>query len=432
MNLSNKLRKLAFFQIDKIKGSKISNHLKDLDNFSNLSEVSFFIEQNLRLEKILNYASKNCDFYKNFDDLSSFPIINKQIIKNNESEFLSKEFELENLKSLVTSGSTGTPFRVYHDTNKILRNTADTIYFAKKTSFNLGDPLYYLKIWNKFNIKSPLQQKAQNVFPINVFDLSPQNIKKYIEQWNKSKTSISILGYVSAILEISKYISKNEHLKRFKVHSTITMSEGLDDSSRKLISNALNCDVYARYSTVENGIIAQQYNSSNHFLINSSSYKVEIFKIEEDNIEKEGNIGRIVITDFFNFGMPLIRYDTGDLGSMRRIVSHNKVVEIIEKIEGRRMDAIYDTNGNLLSSYVITNGMWDFSEINQYQFIQKSKTSYSFKLSINENFEREGELIDEFRKYLGNEAIIDIEYDNNIPLLSSGKRKKVVNLMTQI
>jgi phenylacetate-CoA ligase len=117
---------------------------------------------------------------------------------------------------------------------------------------------------------------------------------------------------------------------------------------------------------------------------------------------------------------------------MRRIVSHNKVVEIIEKIEGRRMDAIYDTNGNLLSSYVITNGMWDFSEINQYQFIQKSKTSYSFKLSINENFEREGELIDEFRKYLGNEAIIDIEYDNNIPLLSSGKRKKVVNLMTQI
>jgi hypothetical protein len=320
MNLSNKLRELIFFQIDKIKGNKISNHLKDLESFNNINEDSFVVEQDTRLEKILNYASKNCEFYKNFDKLSSFPIINKQIIKNNESEFLSKEFELENLNPVVTSGSTGTPFRVYHDTNKILRNTADTIYFAKKASFNIGDPLYYLKIWNKFNIKSPLQQKAQNVFPINVFDLSHQNIKKYIEQWNKSKTSISILGYVSAILEISKYISKNEHLKRFKVHSTITMSEGLDDSSRKLISNAMNCDVYARYSNVENGIIAQQYNSSNQFLINSSSYKVEIFKIEEDKIEKEadefGYDGR------FGAGTP--RVNDGQLLFLQHMISKMK------------------------------------------------------------------------------------------------------------
>ncbi len=429
MNISAKFRECIFFLKDKLQGNKIIHHLDDLERFQELQEELFIAEQDLKLKKILNYAKKNCLFYTKYKDFSSFPIINKQIIKNNESHFISKEYKIENLTPVVTSGSTGTPFRVYQDGNKLKRNTADTIFFAKKAAFNIGEPLYYLKIWNKFNVKSPLQQKLQNVTPVNVFNLSSESIKKYIEQWNKSKNSIAILGYVSAILEITKYISRNKSLKKFQVHSIITMSEGLDDNTRKLISSIMNCDVYARYSNVENGIIAQQYNLSSNFLINSSSYKVEIFKINKDEIQKEGKVGRIVITDLYNYGMPLIRYDTGDLGAMRNIVSNNKTIAILERIEGRRMDAIYDTKGDLLSSYIITNGMWEFVEVNQYQFIQKNRTSYTFKLSINNNFDKEEELREKFKKLLGEEAIVDVEYDNNIPLLSSGKRKKVVNLM---
>lgn len=424
------MRGKVFFLIDRLQKGSIKAHLKDLVDFDNLLEEELIEAKKLRLRKITNYAKNNCEFYKEYDNLESFPIINKEIIKKNTKSFLSKEYPLDKLIPAITSGSTGTPFKVYHDKNKKIRNSADTIHFARKANYNIGEPLFYLKIWNQHNRKSWFMLRAQNIYPINVFDLSSKGIQKCINQWNQSRNSIAILGYASAIVEIAKFLSKNKKQKKFSCHSIITMSEGLDMKSREFVQKIFDCPVYGRYSNVENGIIAQNFDCGNSFVINSASYKIEIFKLDSDQLEEDGEIGRIIITDYFNYGMPLIRYDTGDIGALRKIKTNNKIIEVLESIEGRRMDAIYDTSGNLLSSFIITNGMWNYPEINQYQFIQVSQTSYMFKININTKFEREEELIKQFKEYLGSDAEIYVEYVNEIPLLSSGKRKKVVNLMT--
>ena len=73
--------------------------------------------------------------------------------------------------------------------------------------------------------------------------------------------------------------------------------------------------------------------------------------------------------------------------------------------------------------------MWKYNTLNQYQFIQIAEKTYLFKLNTDKTFLKEDELINEFKGYLGNDADIKIEYVNEIPLLSSGKRKKVLNRM---
>ena len=77
-----------------------------------------------------------------------------------------------------------------------------------------------------------------------------------------------------------------------------------------------NTKVVSRYSNEEMGILAQQSNieQNNAFNINWASYYVEILKMDTNEKANLGELGRIVITDLFNFSMPLIRYDTGDLG----------------------------------------------------------------------------------------------------------------------
>lgn len=424
------MREKVFYLYDRyLKGSAIKTQLEDLSFFDTLPLDKFMDEKESRIRRIADYAIENCAFYSEFAHFNDFPLINKEIIRKQQAKFISAKFRINDLIPAVTSGSTGTPFKVYQDKFKKNRNTADTIHFAAKTGYTIGEPLFYLKIWNQHNKKSNLKYKLQNLHPVNVFDLSTPRIKRYINDWNNSKTSIAILGYASAILEIAKFLSNNKNLKKFRVHSIITMSEGLDVKSKEFISEMFDCKVYIRYSNVENGILAQNFEDSNLFLINSASYNIEIFKMDNNELEEDGKIGRIVITDYYNFGMPLIRYDTGDIGSMRKISRKGRTVEVLENIEGRRMDAIYDTSGNLLSSFIITNGMWAYPEINQYQFIQCDKFSYKFKISINREFEKEEELINQFKKYLGSESNVDVEYINEIPLLSSGKRKKVVNLM---
>jgi len=92
-------------------------------------------------------------------------------------------------------------------------------------------------------------------------------------------------------------------------------------------------------------------------------------------------------------------------------------------------ETIYDTQSEPISSFTITNNMWKYIELAQYQFIQISENGYKFKLNSQKKFLREEELVMEFKGYLGEDARIKVEYVDEIPLLSSGKRKKVLNEM---
>ena len=86
------------------------------------------------LYNILDYATKHSEFYKKykgFTGIESFPVINKQIIKENEPDFLSDEYVNadDNVKQ-STSGSTGTPFTVTWNHRKHCRMIADMKYYA--------------------------------------------------------------------------------------------------------------------------------------------------------------------------------------------------------------------------------------------------------------------------------------------------------------
>lgn len=426
------MRRTIFKLLDSLKGSPIQNNLDDLYSFfeNSFDSNDYLLYQKERLNNIINYSIKNVPHYKNSkNDILSLPVFNKLSIRNNLSKFISNEFKINQLKEVVTSGSTGLPFKVFHNKAKVNRNSADAIFFGQMGGFNFGTPLAYLKIWNNINNKSIFQQISQNILPINVLNLSDHNIEKIINKLNK-KSNLSFLGYASALESISECVIRRKLDINVKFNSIITMSEGINLKSRNQIQKLFKCPVYARYSNVENGIIAQQTSmNSDMYLINSSSYYVEIVSFENDLQVKNGQIGRIVVTDYFNRGMPMIRYDTGDIGSKIMTTENGKTQEFLINVGGRKMDAVFNTSGELVSSFIITNGMWNYSELLQYQFIQKSKDQYLFKLNCPNGFMRQKELINDFKSILGSDAIIDFEYVNDIPLLSSGKRRKVVNLM---
>lgn len=90
---------------------------------------------------------------------------------------------------------------------------------------------------------------------------------------------------------------------------------------------------------------------------------------------------------------------------------------------------IYQTNGAYASPHVITNTMWPYHSIKQWQFIQTGEKDYKFILNGVISKEEINELEKNLRGYLGNNANFVYEYVDNIPVLSSGKRKMIVNNM---
>jgi phenylacetate-CoA ligase len=65
----------------------------------------------------------------------------------------------------------------------------------------------------------------------------------------------------------------------------------------------------------------------------------------------------------------------------------------------------------------------------KYQFIQETPVQYRIKLNLRDRFKREQEMTNMLKEFLGKDAVLIFERVDEIPALSSGKRKYVVNGM---
>jgi phenylacetate-CoA ligase len=150
---------------------------------------------------------------------------------------------------------------------------------------------------------------------------------------------------------------------------------------------------------------------------------------DRDEPVNPGETGRIVVTDLFNYAMPLIRYDTGDMAVLSEQSVCGASGLVFTKVEGRRVDFIYDTTGNLLSPHVITNTMWKYAEVvKQFQFVQMAQNGYRINLNCGNNkFGQIDTLLSDLKSFVGKDANIEIVFVDDIPALASGKRKKIVN-----
>lgn len=417
---------------DFLKGSPVNTHFRDirfiLEN-SSARESQAHIDQHL--DKLIVHVVNMVEYYRSFEGittLSDFPVVNKQIIKSQRDSFLSDDHAARSIVAVTTSGSTGTPFETFQDKNKKQRNTADTIYFAERGGYKIGQRLIYLKIWVQQKMGSNLKYWLQNLVPVDVINFNEPQIASLLNKIKKDKSAIGILGYASALELLCKYLDNHpDYFVGKNVKSAISMSESLNEYTRDRMEKFFGVPVVSRYSNLENGILAQQErDGSGNYLVNTASYIIEILKMDSDDPANEGEPGRIVVTDLFNFAQPMIRYDTGDVGAMLPAMEGNPN-RYLSVVEGRKLDLLYDIEGELVSSYIVYKNMWQYTEINQYQLIQEGKREYRFKINTTEEFKREEQLISEFKTYLGEDAIFKVEYVAEIPLLASGKRKKIVN-----
>lgn len=423
------LRRNTFWGLDFLKGSPIRNHFKEIGKL--LENPNAGESANIRkgsLDRLLRHSTTTTLFYKKYKEyqgLKDFPIIDKNTILGNYEDFKSTRYKGSKLYKVSSSGSTGIPFGVFQDKNKKSRNTADVIYFTEMAGGILGDRFVIIKLWDSKNKKGRLTTFLQNIHAHSVMDNSPSEIAQFISDLEKDPSPKNILGYPSFYEELCNYLDGMDKVPKIKrVNTVISFAEGLKEAERHRMSKYFDAPVFERYSNQENGILAQQKSSdTTTYMLNWASYYFEILKMESDEHVEKGELGRIVVTDLFNFSMPMIRYDTGDLGVYEEA---GDGYPYLSSIYGRRMDTIYDVRGKIVSPHFFYMVL-DFGDIKQYQFVQSGEKEYIFKLNADKQTVNEEAIVNYFKAYLGEGAIISFEYVDGIPLLSSGKRKKIVN-----
>ena len=149
--------------------------------------------------------------------------------------------------------------------------------------------------------------------------------------------------------------------------------------------------------------------------------------MDSDEPAKPGELGRIVITDLYNYAFPILRYDNGDTAVARKRVKNGRYKLYLSELYGRRSDLIYDCDGKALTPYIITNNMWDVKGVKQFRFIQEDAARYTLWLNGDRDEIDVDDIVGRIRPYLGERAQLTVEYVDEIPVLASGKRKYIEN-----
>lgn len=428
------MRERLFWFLDTLQRGSTAAHLRVIESTLHDNAGSSAREyQEKKLRELIQHAEKTTQFYKGLTNFSEFPVINKNNIRQKKEQFLSSVYSPKELIRVTTSGSTGTPFEVFQDFDKRKRQAAENIYFNERCGFKIGDRLYFLRIWNKINQLSYLQRKLKNIIPVEASDLSSKKVASIIGMLKTDKSRKSLLAYATTYEALAFQLRKlNLSKTENTISCCISMSEALDEGSRETLQNFFDCGVFARYSNSENGFIAHQVPGfGTDYLINTASFVVELLDMESDRPVPTGSPGRIVVTDLFNYAMPMIRYDTGDVGIAEYRVDENGNRHwVLKTILGRKLDFIRGANSALISPHVIDYALRQFPGMQQFQIVQQTETEFTLKLNLEKGISiNELDVKNALFTYLNKNSTIHIEYVDEIPLLASGKRKIVVSLL---
>ncbi|MCQ2592440.1 MAG: hypothetical protein MJ188_06605 [Treponema sp.] len=432
MSFGGAVRRNLYWLQDFFNGKKVRKHYSELNIVLNNYEKGKRI-QDSKLNNLLNFATANTEMYKNYSgkNLSEFPVVNKNILMENfKNNCVSSEKipEQETVQVHIqrTSGSTGTPFTVPQDSRKRYRRIAELKYFGTSVGFKSHEKLAQLRIWTKWQSKGKWQSIKENIIPINCAKMDDDTLKEICEIC-KEQHVVSMRAYASWYDRILDFIQRNpeysDYLKSIKV--AISSSEALSDDTRSKMKSVAGVRIVESYADEECGTLAHQKIDDVNYYWNHASYYLEILKLDSDDPAEYGELGRVVVTDLYNYAFPMIRYDTGDTAILAKGNEKSKGWDYISKLYGRRLDLIYDTKGNPTHPMNFARVLKNFSEVKQWQFIQKDEKIYLLKMNYEEQLDLL-RIISELKLILGEDAEINIERVDDIPVLASGKRKPVI------
>jgi phenylacetate-CoA ligase len=401
--------------------------------------------QEERLAQLLHRAATRVPYYREFwekrrqqgdrssnEYIENWPILKKHTLRANPLAFVADDTNSHKMLIDHTSGTTGTPVQIY-----LSRRTIRQWYALFEARVRHWNNVSYHDNWAILGgqLVVPYDQeeppfwvfnKALNQMYFSTHHISMENAQAYIRAINRFKPS-HIIVYPSSASLLARLVEKGDlQLENLKI--IISNAEYLDDPTRKMIEKVFKCPVRNTYGMAELVVMATECNNGHMHLWPEAGF-TEIFADQADTSNVSGQVGRIISTGLINRDMPLIRYETGDRGSLDQDdPSCNKKLPILKSLDGRCNDLILTKDGR---SVFWLNPIFYDLPITEGQIIQESLEQIRVKIVPAIGFDPENtkEIINRVKQRLGNETIVLVEIVEEIPRTRSGKFKAVISMI---
>ena len=424
-------------------GSTVPQHLAALE------ESQFFSREKIeelrfeRLKKLLLHAYRNCPFYterfdsvgfdpkklQSFEDYLVIPVLTKQDIQQNLERLTSQNLPKEELVPDKTGGSTGKPLNYFIDRDRIWSRNAAAIRHDRWTGWDIGQKSGYL--WGHHGDMAGLtafKAKLRNLLHDRRLILDTATITTAkLEQFRKDLLSYNptiYVGYANSVYLYARYLKESGAKDYHRPTAVITSAELLDRQQREVIEEVFSCRVFDRYGCRETSIIASECDRHTGLHVCAENIYLEV--IADSRPAVPGQLGKIVITDLMNYGMPFIRYQIEDVGkaSETRDCPCGRGLPLMEMAAGRVTDFLTTPDGKIISGASLTIFLIaNTPGLAQAQFYQERKDEIVLRLVKGEKFTDESLkfLQTEIPKFFGPSVRYELQFVDEITVEASGK-----------
>ena len=373
--------------------------------------------------KLFNQLGLKRSHFNSLEDLSKIPVLDKFVLQDRSDEFRALDFQKYKPRAIDTSGTTGTPLRVYWDLDSnILELTCQWRHFSW-AGYKLGDSFldFRSRIWEKPSLFfwnrqcRGLEICSDLVDESNIHTVAGLLRKYRVKLWR---------GHPSAIHDLCRLLDDAD-IQDVKPRYISTAAEAVLNHHREFIETWSRVPVCDSYGLREhNALICQCPEGGYHI---ASEYGIIEILREDGTPAQPGEEGRIVATGLHNRAFPLLRYDTRDYGVVSdKQCSCSIKLPLVEKITGRIDDRIKDASGKWVSG--LSFAFFSVQGVRMAQLIQEKKGALDVYLVPGSTFNQEtGKgVLRELRRKVGREMDLRLHVVREVPHRKGGKFKFVI------
>jgi phenylacetate-CoA ligase len=364
-------------------------------------------------------------------DLPKLPLLEKSVVRANPMALLTERAARKPPAAFSTSGSTGTPIRVYWDSATHQHNIgvreARSLRWAGTSIRQPRSVIGGRLVVPKAHSQPPFWRynRWERQLYLSAFHISAATVPDYVQALNRFQPT-TMTGYASGQFFLARFIEE----QRLQVHSPraiIAESERLEPNMRSVLESVYRAKVFEEYGSVENCALATECERGRLHVHVDFGY-VEILRPDKSPAAL-GELGELVLTGFANPNQLFIRYRIGDLASwsLDSCPCGRATLPTLGELVGRLEDLVVAPDGRELVRF---HGLFiDLPGVEEGQVVQEELDKFVVNIVPTSLYSEEVANVVKARMAtrLGPDISVEIRTLERIPRGPNGKFRSVVS-----
>ena len=240
-------------------------------------------------------------------------------------------------------------------------------------------------------------------------------------EWLQREQPNYLLTYPSALHALLVFCRERD-LRLPGLRQLRTISELLDQETRRLCREVWGVEIADVYSTQEAGYLAMQCPEEGAYHVQSEAVILEVLDADGTPCQA-GQVGNVVVTPLHNFAMPMLRYALGDLAEVGEACPCGRGLPVLRRILGRSRDMLVYPDGRKAWALLGTSQYTKVPDLRQFQIVQHAVDDIEIKIVSDRRLtqEEEANLCRWMQDRCGHDFPMRITYHDHIPRGAGGK-----------